>query len=139
MSVRTAIEFMPEIGELNAIQETVESISSEENWPPDLTYQIELILEELCINVIDHGEADGTQPIKVVIVSGNDEISIEISDNGKAFDPTKDAKTPHKITSIEDSYIGGWGVHLAHTFSDEMRYERVDGMNCLTLVKRRMG
>ena len=139
MSVRAAVEFMPEIGELDAIQETIGSISTEGDWPPDLTYQIELILEELCINVISHGEADGTKPIKVVIVSRNDEITIKMSDNGKAFDPTKDAKTPSKVTSIEDSSIGGWGVHLAHTFSDEMRYERVDGMNCLTLVKRRTG
>ena len=74
------------------------SISTEGDWPPDLTYQIELILEELCINVISHGEADGTKPIKVVIVSRNDEITIEMSDNGKAFDPTKDAKTPSKVT-----------------------------------------
>ena len=139
MSVRAAVEFMPEIGELDVIQETIGSISAEGNWPPDLTYQIELILEELCINVINHGEVDGTQPIKVVIVSEADLISIEISDNGKAFDPTKDAKTPTKVTSIEDSSIGGWGVHLAHTFSDEMHYKRVDGMNCLTLVKRRTG
>ena len=139
MNVRAAIEFMPEIGELDAIQKTIGSISAEGNWPPDLTYQIELILEELCINVINHGEVDGTQPIKVVIVSGNDQIIIEMSDNGKAFDPTQDAETPAKITSIEGSRIGGWGVHLAHTFSDEMHYKRINGMNCLTLVKRRTG
>lgn len=139
MSVRTAIEFMPEIEEMGAIQETIASVSADEGWPTDLTYQIELILEELCINVINHGETDGTLPIKVVIVSGDEEIIIEISDNGKAFDPTKDTQAPSKISSIEESSIGGWGVHLAHTFSDEMRYERVDGINCLTLVKRRKG
>lgn len=139
MSIRTAIEFMPEIRELGAIQESIGSISTEGNWPPDLTYQIELILEELCINVINHGEVDGTKPIKVVIVSGNDKVTIELSDNGKAFDPTKDAVTPTKVTSIEGSRIGGWGVHLAHTFSDEMRYERVNDMNCLTLIKWRTG
>ena len=138
MSVRAAVEFMPEIGELHAIQETIGAISTEGNWPPDLTYQIELILEELCINVINHGEVDGTQPIKVVIISGDDEITIEIFDNGKAFDPTKDIDAPTKITSIEDSDIGGWGVHLAHTFSDEMHYQRYNGMNCLTIVKRRI-
>ena len=139
MSVKAAVEFMPEIGELGALQETIGSVSTQGNWPPDLTYQIELILEELCINVIHHGEVDGTQPIKVVIVSGNDEVTIEISDNGNAFDPTKDVEAPAKITSIEDGSIGGWGVHLAHTFSDKMHYQRVNGMNCLTLVKRRTG
>ena len=139
MTVRAAIEFMPELGELDAIQETIGSVSVQGDWPPDLTYQIELILEELCINVINHGEVDGTKPIKVEIVSEVESISIQITDNGKAFDPTKDAETPTKVTSIEDSSIGGWGVHLAHTFSDEMHYKRVDDMNCLTLVKRRTG
>ena len=139
MSVRAAIEFMPEIDELRAIPKTVESVSTQGDWDPGLTYQIELILEELCINVINHGKVDGTQPIKVVIDSDDEKIKIEISDNGIAFDPTKDAETPEKVTSIEDSSIGGWGVHLAQTFSDEMLYERVDERNCLTLVKRRTG
>ena len=139
MSVRTSVEFMPEISELEAIQTTIGSISEQGEWTPDLTYQIELIVEEICINVINHGEVDGTRPIRVEIVSNDDFVKIEISDNGRAFDPTKDVATPSQITSIEDSEIGGWGVHLAHTFSDEMHYHRVDDMNCLTLVKRRAG
>ena len=139
MSVRTSVEFMPEIGELEVIQTTIGSISEQGEWTPDLAYQIELIVEELCINVINHGEVDGTQPIRVEIESDIDFIRIEISDNGRAFDPTKDVATPSQITSIENSEIGGWGVHLAHTFSDEMHYRRVDDKNCLTLVKRRTG
>ncbi len=137
--MRASLEFMPDIGELGAIPNIIASVSRESEWTADLTYQIELILEELCINVINHGEVDGTQPIKVAIESDNEAIKIEISDNGKAFDPTKDAVTPTQVTSIEDAEIGGWGVHLAHTFSDEMRYQRIGGLNCLTLVKRRDG
>lgn len=137
MSVKASVEMMPVIDELGAIQDAIGSISEQSDWPPELTFQIELILEELCINVINYGEVDGTRPIKVEIESRSDLIKIEISDNGKAFDPTKDATTPNQLTSIEDSSVGGWGVHLAQTFSDEMRYERIDDTNCLTLVKRR--
>ena len=137
MSVKASVEMMPEVAELAAIFEVIGSVSDQADWTPDLTFQIELIVEELCINVINHGEVDGSQPIKVVIESKTDLITIEISDKGKAFDPTKDAKTPTQITSIENSDIGGWGVHLAHTFSDEMRYKRIGDTNCLTLVKRR--
>lgn len=137
MAVQTAVEFMPEIDELSAIQMAVESVSEQSEWPPALAYQVELILEELCINVINHGEVDGTKPIKVIIVSDDASIKIEILDNGKAFDPTQDAPEPEQITDIDEAEIGGWGVHLAHTFSDEMHYRREDDMNCLTLVKRR--
>ena len=137
MSVKASVEMMPELDELGAIQEAIGAISEKADWAPDLTFQIELILEELCINVINHGEVDGSQPIRVEIESASDLIKIEISDNGKAFDPTKDVDTPSQVTSIEDSTIGGWGVHLAHVFSDEMHYERIGDQNCLTLVKRR--
>ena len=139
MRARASVEFMPDIGELGAIKDAIGTISSEGNWTSDLTFQVELIVEELCINVINHGEADGTQPIKLAIESDTDAIIIEISDNGKPFNPTKDVDTPSQITSIQDATVGGWGVHLAHTFSDEMHYRRIDGINCLTLVKRRNG
>ena len=137
MSVKASVEMMPELDELGAIQDAIGSISEEADWTPDLAFQIELILEELCINVINHGEVEGSQPISVQIESASDLIKIVISDYGKAFDPTKDVATPSQITSIEESSIGGWGVHLAHVFSDEMHYERIDNKNCLTLVKRR--
>lgn len=137
MSVKASVEMMPELDELGAIQEAIGTISEKADWSPDLTFQIELILEELCINVINHGEVEGSQPIKVEIESASDLIKIEISDKGKAFDPTQDVATPKQITSIEESSIGGWGVHLAQVFSDEMHYERVGDTNYLTLVKRR--
>ena len=137
MTVKTSVEFMPEISELAAVQAAVETVSEQGDWPPALAYQVELILEELCINVIKHGEVDGTKPIKVDIVSDNARIRIKILDNGKAFDPTQDAPEPEQITDIDEAEIGGWGVHLAHTFSDEMHYRRENDMNCLTLVKRR--
>lgn len=137
MSVKASVKMLPVLDELGAIQEAIGTISEKADWSPDLTFQVELILEELCINVINHGEVDGSHPIHVEIESASDLIKIEISDKGKAFDPTKDSATPVQATSIEETAIGGWGVHLAHVFSDEMHYERVGDTNCLTLVKRR--
>lgn len=130
---------MPEVDELSAIPQFIETIAEKARWPAEFVYQVELIIEELCINVIKHGQADGTRPIKVEIVSEENLVKIEIADNGKAFDPTQDREAPAQITSIEESQIGGWGLHLARTFSDEMHYKRIDDTNCLTMVKRRKG
>ena len=139
MSIQASVEFSPVVEEIEAIHNVIGPMSEQGDWAPAVTYQIELILEELCINVINHGEPDGTKPIKVQISSDDESITIEILDNGKAFDPTKDVGTPEKLQTIEDSVIGGWGVHLARTFSDEMIYDRVGDMNHLKLVKRRSG
>ena len=139
MSVKDTVEMMPEVDELSAIPLFIESIAENAGWPFEFAYQVEIIVEELCINVIKHGQSDGSRPIIVEIESNDERVKIEISDNGKAFDPTLNREAPEKITSIENSEIGGWGLHLADTFSDEMHYKRIDDTNCLTLVKRRTG
>ena len=38
--------------------------------------------------------------------------------------------------SEEDREIGGLGIHLVRQLMDEIRYERVEGKNILTLVKK---
>ena len=38
--------------------------------------------------------------------------------------------------SAEDREIGGLGIHLVRQLMDEIRYERVEGKNILTLVKK---
>lgn len=62
-------------------------------------------------------------------------ITVEIEDEGIPFDPLSrpDAVTP---TSIEDVPIGGLGILMAKRSVDEMRYERTDGTNVVTITKR---
>lgn len=62
-------------------------------------------------------------------------ITVEIEDEGIPFDPLSrpDAVTP---TSIEDVPIGGLGILMAKRSVDEMRYERPDGANVVTIAKR---
>ena len=38
---------------------------------------------------------------------------------------------------VEDRTVGGLGIYLVRTMMDEVRYERQQNKNCLTLVKRR--
>ncbi|MBQ1603678.1 MAG: ATP-binding protein, partial [Oscillospiraceae bacterium] len=38
--------------------------------------------------------------------------------------------------AVEDREIGGLGIHLVRQLMDEIRYERVEGKNILTLVKK---
>lgn len=62
-------------------------------------------------------------------------ITVEIEDEGIPFDPLSrpDAVMP---TSIEDVPIGGLGILMAKRSVDEMRYERTDGANVVTITKR---
>ena len=63
-----------------------------------------------------------------------EKIIFSISDAGIPFDPTKQPPVDTSL-SAEERAIGGLGIHLVNQLMDEVKYERVEGKNVLTLVK----
>ena len=100
------------------------------------TMQINLAIEEAVVNVMNYAYPVGTVGnITIEVKSNGSEVSFIISDTGKPFDPT--AKPEVDITlSAEDRSIGGLGIHLIRQIMDHINYERVDGHNILTLIKK---
>jgi len=97
--------------------------------------EVQLAVEELCINIIQHGYqgAEGT-----ILIAGNsavDHVMITIVDNAPKFDPTMHP-VPHFVDDLDKRSIGGLGIHLARSLIDEMKYEFKDGKNRLTLIKK---
>ena len=125
------------IEELRRLAALVEGFGAGENWPPDLVFQVNLVLEEVAINVINYGHDGGLHEIEIALTSELDALTIEVIDDGRAFDPTEDAKVPDVTLPMEERPVGGLGVYLVRTMMDEMRYRREGGRNHLTLVKYR--
>jgi anti-sigma regulatory factor (Ser/Thr protein kinase) len=125
------------IEELRRLAALVEEFGAGENWPPDLVFQVNLVLEEVAINVIYYGHDGGLHEIEIALTSELDALTIEVIDDGRAFDPTKDATVPDVTLPMEERSVGGLGVYLVRTMMDEMRYRREGGRNHLTLVKYR--
>ena len=125
------------IEEFRRLAALVEEFGAGENWPPDLVFQVNLVLEEVAINVINYGHDGGLHEIEIALTSELDALTIEVIDDGRAFDPTKDATVPDVTLPMEERSVGGLGVYLVRTMMDEMRYRREGGRNHLTLVKYR--
>ena len=123
--------------ELDRITESIEAFAEEEEWPPDLLFRINLVLEELVLNIMDYGHDDNEHDIEIALTSVADAVTINITDGGRAFDPLTDAPEPDTTGPIESRSIGGLGVHLAREMMDEMTYRRENGRNHLTLTSRR--
>jgi len=100
------------------------------------TMQINLAIEEAVVNVMNYAYPEGTKgDITIETKANKSEVSFIISDTGKPFDPT--AKAEVDITlSAEDRAIGGLGIHLIRQIMDHINYERIDGHNILTLIKK---
>ena len=125
------------IEELRRLAALVEEFGAGENWAPDLVFRVNLVIEEVAINVINYGHDGGLHEIEIALTSELDALTIEVIDDGRAFDPTEDAKVPDVTLPMEERPVGGLGVYLVRTMMDEMRYRREEGRNHLTLVKYR--
>ena len=123
--------------ELDGITEAVEAFAESQEWPPDLLFRINLVLEELVLNIMDYGHDDNEHHIEICLTSAEDLVTLHIEDGGHAFDPMTDAPEPDVDGPIESRSIGGLGVMLAREMMDEMAYRRENGRNYLTLSRRR--
>ena len=124
---------------LRYMQGSVEELGERESWPESLTFKVNLVLEELGLNILSYGSAepDHSPEVEIVLVSEDDSLTIEVLDDGQAFDPLEDINTPDVDAMINDRPIGGLGMHLVKTLMDDLSYERTDGRNHLTMVARR--
>ena len=138
MSANLTLNMEAQLDEIERIRVAVSILSKAEQWPPELLYQIELVLEEIGTNIIKYGQ-DGEKEteIQITLTSDSKSLTMEIFDTGKAFDPFADAPPPDLESDVPDRPIGGLGVYLVRKLMDEATYRREDGMNKVTLVKHK--
>ena len=122
---------------LDRINDAVESLSRQEDWPPDLLFTTSLVIEELGLNIINHAYSGVEGEFEIIIASEDDALTIEIIDSGPPFNMLTDAPMPDVAAPLEERPIGGLGIHLVKTMMDELDYRRESDKNHLTITKRR--
>ena len=135
---RLAVAMAAKLEELSGLQQQVARFGAAQGWPGDWEYQVELAIEELVVNIVNYGfDADSAGRVELVLDSGPDALRIEITDNGRPFDPFNEAPPPDLDSDVDERPIGGLGVHFVKTMMDEASYRREGDRNHVTLVKRR--
>ncbi|MCE2501271.1 MAG: ATP-binding protein [Dehalococcoidia bacterium] len=127
----------PNHDELEQIPAAVEEFAERDNWPPDLVFKLNLVLEELGVNIVNYSGATGA--IEISLASDEETVTIEIADNGRPFNPLAELDTPDISAPLGERPVGGLGVHLVRSMMDELSYSREDGMNRLAMTKRKAG
>ncbi len=104
--------------------------------PPRTVYFVDLAIEEIVTNCIQYGYSDDREhTILITFAVADGTISLKIVDDGDAFDPLA-APSPDFSIAIKDRTEGGLGIHLLRNLADHISYERREGTNQLTLVKK---
>ncbi|WP_460874946.1 SpoIIE family protein phosphatase [Rhodanobacter koreensis] len=90
-----------------------------------LRCDVRLVLEELLVNTVEYGYPDGRSgQIRVLLHPGPDTVTVELIDDGIAFDPLQSALPSLPGDLADREQIGGLGIHLARSVTSEMRYTR---------------
>ena len=121
---------------LPLIEEMLNEMAEAEDWPISLTLRANLILEELVLNSLTHGDTSGPSEIDLELDSKDHALTIRLSDDGSPFNPLTDAPEPDVTLPLNERPIGGLGVHLVRTMGEELEYRREDDRNRLNLVVR---
>ncbi len=134
------------LDKLHGIETALASLGEKADWDAGLIYQVQLVLEELTMNTVNHGfekekDQDNDETagiIEIGISEDNESIRIDYSDNGKPFDPLQDAPEPDLDGDVMHRRVGGLGVHIVRTMMDEASYSREASRNHLRLIKKRV-
>ncbi len=138
MSRKLSLCLPTKLDQLERIYEAVDELGESEEWPPGMVYQVKLVLEELGVNIVTHGHNnEPDHEFEVVLDSDSDALTIELRDEGQAFNPLTDSAEPDTDAGLDERSVGGLGIYLVRTMMDELSYRREDNKNILTIVKRK--
>jgi serine/threonine-protein kinase RsbW len=99
----------------------------------DLSFALQLCLEEAIANVIMYGASENERlEIVVELECDGGTLVARVEDSGRRFDPTR-VPPPTMATSLAEAKVGDLGIHLVRNFASGMDYERRNGRNRLTL------
>lgn len=121
--------------------DAVASLWAEHALSRAVTWPVDVSLDEVLANVVQHALAERGAGARVEIVLSLDTVAVPpscelvVSDDGPPFDPLA-AATPDTTLGVEDRPIGGLGIALVRRLMDEVAYERREGRNHLRLLRR---
>ena len=123
--------------ETRSIVATADGISELDGWierigaswrlSEDVVFRARVCIAEIAANLIEHGRTrpEGDE-LSVVLHPDGTAIEIELTDTGRAFDPTLEP-------GISAGGLGGRGLRLLHAYAAAISYRRDAGRNILRL------
>jgi anti-sigma regulatory factor (Ser/Thr protein kinase) len=87
-----------------------------DHLPPRRLEDARLLVSELVTNAIRHAGLDDDDVIRLVVVSGDRALRIEVCDPGPGFDVGEPTPDPARPT--------GWGLYLVRELADRWGVER---------------
>lgn len=132
---KVVLELLADKNAYSLVTQQLEHLLVPLGCDPAVYMQLELVLEELITNIVNHGYLDQRQGhISCSLLLIEQTLLIKISDDGDPFDPFS-LPAPDLSLSISERQIGGLGVHLIRSYMNEYAYRFNNGLNQVVLKK----
>jgi serine/threonine-protein kinase RsbW len=104
-----------------------------QNVPKATAQKMHVALEEAVMNIAMHAYPPGEGgEITIRLLASPDDAALVVEDAGPAFDPTV-AEVRPRAASMAEIQPGGLGLTLLRHYCADIRYERAEDRNRLTL------
>lgn len=125
-----------DISEVERLSTFIEELGKDFTLGPDVIFNLNLVLEEAVVNIINYAyPKEKNESIYLSASLYGSSIVFTLTDTGKEFDPTTVPDADITL-SADDREIGGLGIFLIRHIMNEVKYERIEGKNVLTLQKK---
>jgi serine/threonine-protein kinase RsbW len=127
-------DFDARLDQLATVLAFVERRAEALGAPHDTALRAALIVEELFVNSVRHGQLPAGSAVRVALQrAGSDALELDYEDEGIAFDPFSHLADAAHHRAPEDRPVGGLGVVLIDGFSLRHAYERRAARNCVRI------
>lgn len=124
------------LDELGRASAWLDRVADSLDLSPEMRFRLDLGLTEAVTNVVAYAYRDSAEhEIRIRLRADGVGVTLEVEDDGVAFDPLQ-AERPPVPSSLAEAPIGGLGIHLIRSMLDECHYRREAGRNRLTMVAR---
>lgn len=132
------IEIKVRLADLGLVRSFVEDHTGAAGLSSERTGELILAVDEAVSNIVMHGMQSAEGNIVVLVRTNPESLTVQISDDGPLFDPTKTTDPHLEISPLEREKAGGYGLYLLNHLVDRIEYRVTEeGQNELSLVKMR--
>ena len=124
-----------EESEMERLDDLLDRFEERSHLSAAIMSQLRIVCDELVSNVIAHAYPEGRPgDIDVRLELAGSKVVVTVSDDGVSFNPLAVAP-PDTTLPLEHRPLGGLGIHLVRSLTDEATYRREGGRNVIMLMK----
>ena len=134
-SHKYSFELKNDLSELEALYQLLNKFGQAAGLTEACITDVNICLDELFTNIVSYGFEDDLEHIIWFTMNlDNEVLTLSIEDEGIPFNPLE-KKDPEVPVDLIDVRIGGLGIHIVRKLMDDIRYNRKQGKNKLTMKK----